>query len=214
MFNNGSVRIGGPTMYSFARAGLVALAIAGVAAVQEKKTIETFVQNNDEGVEIRAPKSPGKDQMWEAEKAASGFFKDSAVIVKHRVDTFTVDVNVTRKDPKQPMNAWAKPADIAKSTREKFTAKEGDKEPNWKECKVVSEDPKAKLNIGSGYSHRLLLTDKNGGQHELIEYYIISSDVLYRITVQFTKESYGKYFKTDGMFILNSVNRCKMVNKK
>src|SRR5688572_12118625 len=135
-------------MTSFARAGLVALALAGLAAVQEKKAIEIYAENNEHGVSIRAPKSPGKDQMWEAEKTSSGFFKDSAVVVRHRVDTFTVEVNVVRKDPKEPMSTWSKPVDIAKAYRENFTKKEGDKEPNWKECKVVSEEPKAKIALG------------------------------------------------------------------
>jgi hypothetical protein len=201
-------------MTLFARTGLVALALAGLAAVQEKKAIEIYAENNDEGVSIRAFKSPGKDQMWEALKATSGFFKDSAVVVRHRVDLFTVEVNVTRKDPKEPMSTWAKTADIAKGNRENFTKKEGDKEPNWKECKVVSEDPKAKLAIGSGHMHRLLLTDQQGGTHEIIEYFILSSDVLYRITVHFNKESYDKYFAKEGMVILNSINRAKVVKKK
>ena len=201
-------------MTSFSRAGLVALALAGLAAVQEKKPIEIYAENNDEGVSIRAPKSPGKDQMWEAQKTASGFFKDSAVLVRHRVDMFTVEVNVTRKDPKEPMSQWSKIGDIAKGSRENFTKKEGDKEPNWKECKVVSEDPKAKISLGSGHMHRLLLTDQQGGTHEIIEYFILNSDVLYRITVRFNKESFEKYFAREGQIILNSINRAKVVKKK
>jgi hypothetical protein len=200
-----------------ARLGLLAATLLGVAAVQDGKDrkIETYVQNTDEGVEIRAPISPGKDQMWEAAKASSGFFKDSAVVVKHRIDTFSVEANCGRKDPNQQMSAWNKPSEIAKSNRERFTAKDGDKEPHWKSMKVVAEDPKAKLaGLGAGYMHRLLLTDQQGGEHEIIEYHIISSDVLYRVTVHFTKESYAKYFAREGQLILNSIRRCKYDPKK
>src|SRR5262245_40143851 len=109
------------TMFSLSRLALVALALAGIAAVEEKTPIAIFAQDTAEGVKIQAPKSPGKDQMWEAQKTASGFFKDSAVVVRHRVDTFTVEVNLTRKDPKEPMSTWSKVADIAKKSRENFT---------------------------------------------------------------------------------------------
>ena len=192
---------------------LVLLTLACVAATQERK-IEIYAENNDEGVSIRAPKSPGKDQMWEAAKTESGFWKDSAVIVKHRVDLFSVEVNVTHKDPKQPMSGWLKPVEIAKASREDFTKKDGDKDPNWTKCRVVSEDPKAKLSLGAGHQHRLVLTDKNGADHEIIEYFILSSDVLYRITVKFNKETFQKYFAREGMLILNSIDRAKIVKKK
>jgi hypothetical protein len=195
------------------RKGLVLLALACVAATQERK-IEIYAENNDEGVSIRAPKSPGKDQMWEAAATESGFWKDSAVIVKHRVDKFTVDVNVQHKDPKQPMSGWLKPVEIAKQRRENFTKKEGDKEPNWKECRLITEDPKAKIALGSGHMHRLKLTDKNGNEQEITEYIILSSDTLYFITVAYTKESFTKYFAKEGQLILNSIDRAKIVKKK
>ena len=204
-------------MASLARAGLVMAALFGVAAVQDGKDrkIETYVQNTDEGVEIRAPITGGKDQMWEAAKASSGFFKDSAVVVKHRIDTFTVEANCSRKDSSQSMSAWNKPVEIAKSSRDRFTARDGDKEPHWKSVKVVSEDPKAKLNgLGAGHMHRLVLTDQKGGEVEIIEYFIISSDVLYRVTVHFTKETFTKYFMKEGQVILHSIKRCKYDPKK
>jgi len=196
------------------RKSLVLLTLACVAAAQDKKVVEIYAENNEEGVSIRAPKSPGKDQMWEALKKESGFFKDSAVVVRHRVDRFTVDVNVSHKDPKQPMSGWQKPAEISKSRRENFTKKEGDAEPNWKECKMLSEDPKAKIALGSGHMHRLKLVDKNGGEHEITEYIILSSDVLYVITVAYNKESFQKYFAREGQQILNSIDRAKIVKKK
>lgn len=204
-------------MIGFARAGLIALTLVGVAAVQEKKQIQTYVQNSEEGVEIRAPQSSGKDQMWEAYVKESGFWKDSAVLVKHRVDLFTVEVNVQRKEGKNPMSeAWNKPVEIAKNSREHLTKKDGDKEPNFTACKVVSEDPKAKLAglPGPSHQHRILLTDKNGGSTELIEYFVISSDVLYKVTIKFNKESFAKYWAKEGQFILNSIKRCKMDKKK
>src|SRR5687767_10578243 len=112
----------GTGMAFSARMGLLAATLLGVAAVQDGKDrkIETYVQNTDEGVEIRAPITGGKDQMWEAAKASSGFFKDSAVVVKHRIDTFSVEANCGRKDSTQGMAAWNKPAEIAKANRERF----------------------------------------------------------------------------------------------
>ena len=199
---------------STVRKSLVLMALACVAAAQDKKVVETYAENNDEGVSIKAPKSPGKDQMWEALKKESGFFKDSAVVVRHRVDRFTVDVNVQHKDPKQPMSGWLKPAEIAKSRRENFTKKEGDAEPNWKECRMITEDPKAKITLGAGHMHRLKLVDKNGAEHEITEYIILSSDVLYIVTVAYDKESFQKYFAREGQQILNSIDRAKIVKKK
>ncbi len=193
---------------------LLALAVAGIAAVQEKKKIEIYAENNDEGVSIRAPRSPGKDQMWEAMNKEGGFWKDPAVAVRHRVDKFTVDVFVQHKDPSQPMSGWLKTSEIAKNRRENFTKKEGDREPNWKECRVLAEDPKAKIALGSGHMHRIKLTDKNGGEHEFTEYVILSSDTLYVISVGYDKEAYQKYFAKEGQIILNSIDRAKVVKKK
>jgi hypothetical protein len=196
------------------RKSLIILSLACLAAAQDKKVVEIYAENNDEGVSIRAPKSPGKDQMWEALKVESGFWKDSAVLVRHRVDKFVVEVNVSHKDPKQPMSGWLKPAEIAKSRRENFTKKEGDAEPNWKECRAILEDPKAKIALGSGHMHRLKLVDKNGAEHEITEYFILSSDVLYSITVSYDKEAFQKYFAREGQLILNSIDRAKLKKKK
>ena len=196
-------------------AGLLLVAAAAVAAGQEpKKEIKVYAENNEEGVSIKAPRSGGKDQMWEAHATESGFWKDSAVLVRHRVDKFSVEVNVTHKDPKEPMSGWAKTSEIGKSSRENFTKKDGDKEPNWKEVRVIAEDPKAKLSIGSGYMHKLKMVDQNGGEREIIEYFILASDSLSRITVQYDKESYQKYFAREGMQILNSIDRAKITKKK
>lgn len=193
---------------------IVLLAAAALAATQDtKRKIEVYAENNEEGVSIRAPRSPGKDQMWEALKEGS-FWSNGAVSVKHRIDKFTVDVVVQHKDPKQPMSGWLKPVEISKQRRENFTKKEGDTEPNFKECRTILEDPKAKIALGTGHMHRVKLTRKDGNEVELTEYIILSSDVLYVITVSYDKESFQKYFAKEGQVILNSIDRAKIIKKK
>src|SRR5262245_25837487 len=136
----------GAVMGRLSRAGLIAAALAGLAAVQEKdKEIELYVQNTEVGVEIRAPKSPGKDQMWTAQ-LKGGFFSESAVSVKHRVDRFVVDAMVRRLgDPMR--EKWPdKITDLAKTYRDAYLKEKEDGKPSdWKECRVVEEDAKAKL---------------------------------------------------------------------
>ena len=199
-----------------ASVALILGAMAGVAAIQDGKKIAMLAQNKEKGVEIRAPKSPGKEQMWEAKGKVDGFHKGSAVLVRHLVDPFTVEVNVTTKSrditSDELPESWPKTSAIAQKVREEFTERAGEKEPGFKECKVVAEDPKAKLGglPGTGYSHRILLTDAKGGQRELVEYFIISSDALYRITVSFTKESFDRHWAAAGQFILHNIRRCKI----
>ncbi|HEY3226943.1 MAG TPA: hypothetical protein VGK61_08130 [Planctomycetota bacterium] len=193
------------------RAALVACLFAcGLSvAAQEKKESKLAASNEKMGVSILAPPSPGKDQLWEAKEEGS-FFKDSAVSVSHKVDLFTVEVLVQRKENKDPMReGWKKPAEIAKDIRAAYTAKEGDKEPNFKECILNNEDPKAKLSSipGAACSHKITLVDKTGGKHQLLEYFIISSDVYYRVVVKYTDDSYKKYWAKEGQFILNSIKR-------
>jgi len=198
---------------------LVLGTLAGVAAMQESEKIELLAQNREKGVEIRAPKSPGKEQMWEAKVRGDGFHPGTAVLVRHRADPFTVEVSVThRGDDFMSDNmeaSWPKPSTIAGNARQAFTDGKDDKGQVYTECKVVSEDPKPKLTglPGSGHSHRILLTDKKGEKHELIEYFIISSNVLYRVTVTFTKESYEKHWARDGQLILHGIRKCKMESK-
>jgi len=194
------------------RVALVAclLALGLTAAGQEKKESKLFASNEKAGVSIQAPPSPGKDQLWEAKEDASGFYKDSPVLVSHKIDLFTVEVNVQRKEGKDPLReGWAKPVEIAKNTRSRFTTKEGDQEPNWKECILNNEDPKAKLNSipGSACSHKITLVDKTGAKHNLTQYFIICSDVLYIVTIKYNEESYKKYWAKEGQFILNSIKR-------
>jgi len=198
---------------------LVLGTLAGVAAMQDDK-VELLAQNREKGVEIRAPKSPGKEQMWEAKAKADGVHAGSAVLVRHRSDTFTVEVNVTPKGgdfmSDDMEKSWPKPSEIAEKARRTFTEAPADKERTYTECKVVAEDAKPKLSglPGSGHSHRIVLTDKKGEKHELIEYFIISSDTLFRVTVNFTKEAYDKHWARDGQYILHNIRRCKIDNKK
>jgi hypothetical protein len=192
------------------------LATVAAAAAQEDRKIELVAQNREVGVEIRVPKSPGKDQMWEAAAKKGEIHGDSAALARHRKDVFTVEVNVLHKESdimSDNMTAsWPKPASIAQKAREEFTKERDGKESPYKECKVVAEDPKAKLGglPGSGYSHRLVLTPHKGDKREVIEYFVISSDILYRVTVSFTKETYDKYWAAEGQYILNSIRRCKI----
>lgn len=200
-------------------AALILGTLAGVAAVQDAK-IELLAQNREVGVEIRAPKSPGKDQMWEAKVGTGGVHKGSAVLVAHRTDPFTVEVNVTSKGGSDFMSedmeqSWPKVSTIAEKARKMFTDAMGDKESTYTECKVVSEEAKAKLSglPGSGCSHRIVLTDRKGEKHELIEYFVISNDTLYRVTAKFTRESFDRHWARDGQFILHNIKRCKIERK-
>ena len=197
---------------------LVLGTLAGVAAMQDEK-VELLAQNREKGVEIRAPKSPGKEQMWEAKVKSDGFHSGSAVLVKHRSDHFTVEVNVTPKGgdfmSDDMEKSWPKPSEIAEKARRELTEGPADKDRKYTECKVVAEDAKPKLTglPGQGYSHRIVLTDKKGEKHELVEYFIISADTLFRITVNFTKEAYEKHWARDGQYILHNIRRCKIEKK-
>jgi hypothetical protein len=200
------------------RGALALLAIAGLAAAQDKKKIELFVQNTKEGVEMRAPVTAGKDQMWSAElDPKDGFFKDTAAKVSHRVDNFSVEVAVARlEDPLR--NKWPdKITDVAKNQREAYVKPKDDGSPgNWKECRVKSEEPKAKIQSlsGRGCMHHITLVDSRDGKRDLIQYFVISSEVLYTVTVQFDESGYNKYFLKEGQFILNNIKRCKVDKKK
>jgi hypothetical protein len=184
---------------------LIVSTLAGVAARQEAEKIELLAQNREVGVEIRAPKSPGKEQMWEATAKVD--------------EAFTVEVSVTHKGGdfmSDDMEAsWPKPSEIGQKARQALTEGKDDKPAEYAECKVVSEDAKAKLTglPGSGYMHRLTLTDKKGEKREVIEYFIISSDSLFRVTVAYTKETFDKYWARDGQWILNNIRRCKIEKK-
>src|SRR5687767_6576026 len=137
---------GGSTMSRFIRSGFVLLTLAGVAAIQDKKT-ETFAQNTDEGVEIRAPISPGKDQLWEAYVGKGKMYGNAFVSVSHKVDTFGVDVFLGRLPGKDPIREqWLPLQELAKGERDKLTTPQGEnKEANWKEARVSLEDAKAKV---------------------------------------------------------------------
>ena len=197
---------------------LVLGTMAGVAAMQDGAKIALLAQNKEKGVEMRAPKSPGKEQMWEAKVTSDGFLKGSAAVVRHRVDAFSVEVNVVQKNADFMSDdleaSWPKPSVIAGKSRTHYT-EGGDKEADYTECRLLSEDPKAKLGglPGSAYSHRIALTDRKGNKQELIEYFVISSDILYRITVAFTKETYDKHWAVEGQYILHNIRRCKIEKK-
>lgn len=202
-------------MTSLARAGLVAATLLGVAAVQERN-IEIYVQNTEEGVEIRAPKSPGKDQMWIAQ-LKGGFFDFSAVSVKHRVDNFVIDAGARRLgDPMR--EKWPdKITDLAKNYRDAYLKEKADGKPSdWKECRVVEEDAKAKLPglPGRGCMHKINLIGQKDEKTEIIQYFVISSEVLYVVTVRYDKDSFQKYWAREGQQILGSIRKCKVEKKK
>jgi len=204
-------------MKRFVRGALALLGIAGLASAQDRK-VELFVQNTKHGVEMRAPVTAGKDQMWSAELDPKGpFFKDTAAKVSHRVDNFSVEVAIDRlEDPLR--QKWPdKITDLAKTYRENYVKPKDDGSAgNWKECKVKSEDPKAKLQnlSGRGCMHHITLVDQKDGKHDIIQYFVIASEVLYMVTVTFDEEGYKKYFAKEGQFILGNIRRCKQDKKK
>lgn len=193
------------------RAALVACLFAcGLSvAAQEKKESKLSASNEKEGVSIQAPPSSGKDQLWEAKEGGS-FFTNSAVSVSNKIDLFTIEVIVQRRPKEWPLaQPWPKPAQLAKDARTFYTAKEGDKEPNFKECILNSEDPKAKLGSlpGAGHSHKITLVDKNGQKHQILEYFVICSDTYYRVAIKYSEESYKKYWAREAQIVLNSIKR-------
>lgn len=204
-------------MKRFVRGALALLGLAGLASAQDKKVVELFVQNTKEGVEMRAPVTAGKDQMWVAELNKGKFYSDAAACVSHRVDNFAVEVHASRLE--NPMREkWPdKITEIAKGRRESFVKPKDDGSAgSWKECNLKSEDPKAKIQnlSGRGCSHHITLVDQKDGKRDLIQYFVISSEVLYMVTITFDEEGYKKYFAREGQFILNNIKRCKMDKKK
>jgi len=204
-------------MKLFVRGVLALLGLAGLASAQDRK-VELFAQNTKEGVEMRAPVTQGKDQMWSAEVDPKGaFFAGTAVKVSHRVDNFSVEVAVSRLEDPMKQKWPDKITDVAKNQREAYVKPKDDGSAgNWKECRVKSEDPKAKIpNLsGRGCSHHITLVDAKDGKRDLIQYFVISSEVLYQVTVQFDEEGYKKYFAKEGQFILGNIRRCKVDKKK
>jgi len=204
-------------MKRFVRGALALLGLAGLASTQDRK-IELFVQNTKHGVEMRAPVTAGKDQMWSAELDPKGpFFKDTAVKVSHRVDSFSVEVAIDRLEDPLKQKWPDKITDLAKTYLENYVKPKDDGSAgNWKECKVVSEDPKAKIQnlSGRGCSHHITLVDQKDGKRDIIQYFVISSEVLYTVTITFDEEGYKKYFAKEGQLILGNIRRCKMDKKK
>ena len=200
-------------MKRFARTGAVALTLALVAAAQDPS--EMYVQNNEQGVEIRAPRSAGKDQLWSA-KLKGGFFADSAVSVSHKVDTFVIDV-MTRRLADPTRERWPdKITEISKNYRDAYLKEQDGKPSDWKECRIIEEDPKAKLPTlsGRGCMHKIALIDQKDGKTEMMQYFVISSEVLYIVTIRYDKDSFAKYWPREGQQILGSIKRCKLEKKK
>jgi len=203
-------------MDRIARAGLIAVMLAGVAATQDKGGDPLYAQNTALGIEIRAPRSPGKDQLWVAD-AKQGKFYGDAVSVSHKVDNFAVDAYTQRlSDPMR--EKWPdKIQEIAKNVREGFKKEKKDGSPSdWKEVRVVEEDPKAKLPSLSGKccSHKLALIDAKDNKKEIIQYFCIASEVLYVVTVTYDAEGYKKYWAREGQAILASIKRSKYEKPK
>lgn len=204
-------------MIGFARAGVIALTLMGIAAIQEKKAPEPlYIQNTEQGVEIRAPQSPGKDQLWQAKLKEGKFYRDSAVLVTHRVDNFSIEAHTQRLEDPMRQKWPDKITDISKERRESFLKEQDGKPSNWKECRVLEEDPKAKLPGLSGKCcmHRISLVDQKDQKMEITQFFCISSEVLYTVTITYNAEGYKKYWPREGQQILASIKRCKYDNKK
>lgn|SRR5262245_36419998 len=198
-------------MKRFGRSGFIVLALAGLAAVQDKGA-ELYVQNTEQGVEIRAPKSPGKDQLWIAKLNDGKVYSNSGVCVSHRVDSFSVEAMTQRlADPMR--EKWPdKITEIAKNHRDGFLKEQKDGTPsNWKECRILEEDPKAKLPSLSGKCcmHRVALVDQKDNKKEIVQFFCIASEVLYIVSVTYDAEGYKKYWPREGQQILASIKRCK-----
>ena len=205
-------------MTRFVRRGLILLTLAGIAAAQEKKAPSLFAQNTEHGIQIQAPPTGGKDQLWEAQVGKGAWWSDAHVSVNHRVDSFAIDVIVQRLAGKDPMReGWKTPAEIAKGERDGYLDKRSDgSASHWKEMRVKSEDPKAKISglPGKGHQHHIVLIDEKEGKKELIQYFVISSEVLYVVTLTFDDEGYKKYWAREGQMILGSIKKCKVEKKK
>lgn len=192
------------------------LALVGVAAAQEKGGDSLYAQNTEFGVEIRAPRSPGKDQMWVADAKSGKFYKDG-VSVSHKVDSFAIEAHTVRlSDPMR--ERWPdKITEIAKNTRDNFLKERKDGSPSdWKECRVVEEDAKAKLPSLSGKCcmHKIALVDAKDNKKEMMQYFCIASEVLYVVTITYDAEGFRKYWPKEGQFILASIKRSKYEKPK
>ena len=62
--------------------------------------------------------------------------------------------------------------------------------------------------------HKIALINAQDQRLEVIQYFVISSEVLYIVTVQYDKESFQKYWPREGQMILGSIRRCKLDKKK
>lgn len=202
-------------MKRFIRGGLMLVTLAGVAATQEKGT-ELYVQNTEFGVEIRAPRSPGKDQLWVADAKKGKFFSDG-VSVSHKIDNFTIEAHTRRlEDPMK--EKWPdKMTEVTKNYRDSYLKEKKDGTPSdWKECRVVEEDAKAKIPSLSGKCamHRITLVDQKDGKREVMQYFCISSEVMYIVTVSYDAEGFKKYWAKEGQFIFGSIRRSKYEKPK
>src|SRR5262245_35437319 len=213
-FNKGS-QDGGMIMTRFARAGCMAVLLAGVAATQDKGGDPLYAASTEFGVEIRAPRSSGKDQLWVAE--TNGKFYKDGVSVSHKVDNFAIEVHTQRlADPMK--EKWPdKMTEVAKNIRANFLKENKDGTPSqWKECRVIEEDPKAKLPSLSGKcaSHKIALIDQKDGKKELLQYFCNSSEVMYYVTVSYDADGFKKYWAREGQVILASIKRSKYEKPK
>jgi len=174
------------------RAALVACSLSRAASRsprRKKKETKLFASNEKEGVSIQGSAEPGQGQLWEARRIRRASTRIRRSSSRTKIDLFTIEVNVQRKEGKDPLREDGRSLfEIAKDVRSRFTTKEGDQEPNWKECILNNEDQKAKLNSvpGAACSHKITLVDRTGAKHNLTQYFIICSDVLYIVTIKYT----------------------------
>ena len=202
-------------MTSLIRGGILFVTLAGVAATQEKAS-ELYVQNTELGVEIRAPRSPGKDQLWVVDGKKGKFF-DVGVQVSHKIDNFTIEAYTRRLgDPMK--ERWPdKMTEVSKNYRDSYLKERPDgTASNWKECRVIEEDAKAKIPSLSGKCcmHRINLIDQKDTKMEVMQYFCISSEVMYIVTVTYDAEGFKKYWPKEGQQIFASIKRCKYEKPK
>ena len=203
-------------MVRIAGAGLIAVVLAGVAATQEKGGDVLYAASTEFGVEIRAPRSPSKDQLWVADSKSGKFFANG-INVSHKVDNFAIEVMTQRlADPMR--EKWPdKIQEIAKNWRDNFLKEKKDGSPSdWKECRIIEEDAKAKVPSLSGKCcmHKIALIDPKENKKEMMQYFCISSEVLYVVTVTYDAEGFKKYWPREGQFILASIKRSKYEKPK
>jgi len=197
------------------RAAILVLAMAATLVAQEKKQ-EMVVSKPEDGISMQKP----NDEKWKVQ--SDGRMWKESICVNHIIDDLSAEANAQyladgTKWPDGGIKEIGK-GQIS-SFREETKPKEKDKEPNWKEFKVVKEDEKAKFPGGPGvgsaqaYYIEAIITYKDDSQKELRMWIFFKNNALFKFIVLGNKGEYEKKAK-DMAFIMSAFRIFKREKKK